>query len=289
MCDPADFAEDQRYADARWTRRGFGVLAGLAALWPSAADAVELAGDDVVVKTPDGDADAFFVHPATGKHPAVLIWPDIFGLRPAFRQMARRLAEAGYAVLVVNPYYRTVRAPVLPDGVDMRSDENFAKVRVHAKTLDPTKTVTDARALVAWLDAHPAVDAARKVGVAGYCMGGSMVMRTAAALPERVGAGGVFHGGGLATDKPDSPHRLIPQMKASFLVAIAENDDASDPAAKDTLRAAFAAAKLDAEIEVYAGTRHGWCPPDASVYDAAQADRAFNRWTALLTRALGAP
>ena len=287
MCDSADFAEDQRYADSRprLTRRGFGALvgvAGLAAMLPSPAHAAPVVETDVTITTPDGQADCFFARPKKGKHPAVLVWPDIFGLRPAFRQMGRRLAEAGFAVLVVNPYYRSVRAPVLPEGVDPRADENWKKVRAQAQKLSPDTNVTDAKAIIAWLDAHKSVDTSRKIGTTGYCMGGPIVMRTAAAVPTRVGAAATFHGGGLATDSPDSPHRLIPQMKAQFLIAVAENDDQRDPEAKNVLEKSFTASGLAAEIEVYTGTRHGWCPPDSKVYDADQAERAWARLLVLL-------
>jgi carboxymethylenebutenolidase len=292
MCDADDFAADERYAEGRRTgsRRDFGALAGvvgLAAMLPSSAGAADVTESDVIITTPDGQADAYWVHPAAGKHPAVLVWPDIFGLRPAFRQMGRRLAEAGYAVLVVNPYYRSVKAPVLPEGVDPRADANWKKVRAQAQKLTADTNVTDARAFVAWLDRQEPVDTTKKVGTTGYCMGGPMVMRTAAAVPERIGAGATFHGGGLATDRPDSPHLLIPKMKASFLIAIAANDDEGDPKAKDTLKKAFSDAGLTAEIEVYQDTRHGWCPPDSKVYHRDQAERAWARLLALLAKALG--
>ena len=155
-----------------------------------------------------------------------------------------------------------------------------------AGALTPATAKIDADAFVAWLDQQEAVDTNRKIGTAGYCMGGPLVMRTAAVQAERIGAGASFHGGGLATDKTDSPHLLIPDMMAQFLIAIAANDDERDPKAKDTLRAAFAAAELPAEIEVYAGTLHGWCPPDAKVYDAAQAEKAWERMLALFAKAL---
>ncbi len=287
MCDDLTLADEEGF-----DRRGFAVGAaafGAAALFPAAAfagKAFEISGSDVAVATPDGTADCYFVHPTKGKHAGVIIWPDIFGLRPAFRQMADRLARSGYAVLVVNPYYRSVKAPVIPAGEDLRTDANFAKVREQAMKLSPATNVTDAKAFVAFLDAQPRVNKRRKIGTTGYCMGGPMVMRTAAAVPARIGAGASFHGSSLASDKPESPHLLVPKMKAMFLIAIAENDDQRNPTEKDKVKAAFAAAKLPAEIEVYTGTLHGWCPPDAKVYNYEQAERAWSRLLVLFGRAL---
>ncbi len=292
MCEESDFAEEEAYiAKMRsLSRRRFGVIAGAAGaltLVPACVYAgPKLTEREVTIKTPDGMADCFFAHPAVGKYPAVLIWPDIFGLRPAFKDMARRLAGAGYAVLVVNPYYRSIKAPVLPAGVDQRATENFAKVREQASKLKPTTNVTDAKAFVAWLDGQKPVDTKRKIGTQGYCMGGPMVMRTAAAVPARIGAGASFHGGGLATDNPESPHLLIPKMKASFLIAVAANDDEKGPEEKETLKTAFAAAGLPAEIEVYAGTMHGWCPTDSKVYNQEQAEKAWARLLVLYSKAL---
>ncbi|MDP3857545.1 MAG: dienelactone hydrolase family protein [Stagnimonas sp.] len=245
-------------------------------------------GTDVEIKTPAGTADAYFVHPAEGRHPAVLIWPDIFGLRPAFKDMATRLAESGYAVLVVNPFYRSHRAPTAAERADMSNPAVRDALMTLKGSLNADTALVDAKAFVGFLDQQAAVDTKRKIGAAGYCMGGPLVLRTAAAVPERIGAAATFHGGGLATDKPDSPHLLIPGMKAQFLIAIAENDDAKEPAAKDLLRDAFAKAKLPAEIEVYAGTKHGWCPTDSRVYDRDQAEKAWGRMLALFGRALSA-
>ncbi len=294
MCDELTESDNEHYLakEMQLDRRGFATAVGvigsiaLAPMSAKAAKARKVLERDVAVDTPDGKADCYFVAPASGKSPAILIWPDIFGLRPAFRAMGKRLAEAGYAVLVVNPYYRSIKSPVLPEGVNPRSPENFAKVRGEAAKLSPSTNVIDANAFVAFLDAQAEVDRKRKIGTMGYCMGGPMVMRTAAAIPSRIGAAATFHGGGLATDKPDSPHLLIPKMKASFLIAIAENDDQREPLVKDTLRASFAAAKLSAEIEVYAGSQHGWCPPDSQVYNQAQAEKAWARLLALLGTAL---
>ena len=288
MCEHDDFNEFAARSRT-FTRRKFGVMAlgaGLAVALSRFAHASDTKGADVDIKTPDGTADAFFVHPAKGKHPGVLIWPDILGLRPAFKEMATRLADTGYSVLVVNPFYRTKRAPTAPEHVDVKDKPTVDALMALKDTLNADTALTDARTFVSFLDAQPAVNKKRKIGTTGYCMGGPLVMRTAAAIPARVGAGATFHGGGLATDKPDSPHLLIPRMKAHFLIAIAENDDAKEPAAKDTLRDAFAKAKLPAEIEVYAGTKHGWCPTDSPVYNHDQAEKAWSCMLALFGSAL---
>jgi carboxymethylenebutenolidase len=283
-----DFDEfARRGADV--TRRQFGALAlgaGLMAALPRLANAAETSGADVDVKTPDGTADAYFVHPAKGTHPGVLIWPDIFGLRPAFKSMATRLAESGYAVLVINPFYRVRKAPTAPEHPDFNDPATRDALMALAGSLNPATAATDAKAFVAFLDSQPAVDKNRKIGTTGYCMGGPFVLRTAALLPDRIGAGATFHGGGLVTDKPDSPHLLIPEIKAHFLIAIAESDDKSQPEAKTVLRDAFAKAHLPAEVEVYAGTQHGWCPPDSRVYNAAQAEKAWSRLLVLFNTSL---
>jgi carboxymethylenebutenolidase len=200
--------------------------------------------------------------------------------------MARRLAESGYAVLVVNPFYRKVQGQVVPEGASFQDPAVREILLPLAGSLTPETQVTDARAFVAFLDAQSAVDTTRKIGTTGYCMGGPFVMRTAATLPDRVGAGASFHGSRLVTDGPDSPHLLIPQMRGRFLFAIAENDDAREPEAKNVLRKAFDDAGVSAEIEVYAGAQHGWCPPDSQVYDEAQAERAWGRMLALFEQAL---
>ena len=290
MCDQDHFERDLADYLARGaiTRRQLGTLTagvGLGLLLPRAANALEVRESEVEITTPDGVADAYFVHAASGAHPAVLVWPDILGLRPAFRQMGKRLAESGYAVLVVNPFYRKMRAPVVPAGASFADEATRNTVMPLARSLSAATSTTDAKAFIAWLDAQPAVDRRRKLATTGYCMGGPITMRTAAAVPERVGAAASFHGGGLVTEAPDSPHRLVPQMKAHYLFAIAENDDAREPNAKNVLRDAFAAAGLPAEIEVYPAP-HGWCPPDSAVYDEAQAERAWRRMLALFEKAL---
>jgi carboxymethylenebutenolidase len=223
MCEHDDLDEFALRSN-ELTRRQFGAMtlgAGLAAALPRLANAAETTGADVEIKTPDGTADAYFVHPAKGKHPGVLIWPDIFGLRPAFKQMATRLAESGYSVLVINPFYRTQKAPTAPEHPDFNDPATRQALMTLAGSLSATTAVTDAKAFVAYLDAQPSVDKKRKIGTTGYCMGGPFVFRTAATFPDRIGAGATFHGGGLVTDKPDSPYLLIPQMKAHFLIAIA--------------------------------------------------------------------
>jgi carboxymethylenebutenolidase len=237
---------------------------------------------EVTIKTPDGECDAYFVTPANHAHAAVLVWPDIFGLRPAFRQMAKRLAKSGYSVLVVNPFYRSQKAPTAPQGAGTPIQE----VVPMARSLNAKTHQSDAAAFVAWLDSQEQVDKTKKIGTIGYCMGGPIVMRTAATVPDRIGAGCSFHGGGLVTKEPDSPHLLIPKMKASFLIAVAENDDQRDPDSKKVLKGAFEQANLSAEIEVYAAG-HGWCPPDTKVHNQEQADKAWARMLALFEKSLG--
>ena len=242
---------------------------------PTVASAAEVSESEVEIKTPDGTCDAHFVHPAKATA-AVLVWPDIFGLRPAFRAMGKRLAESGYAVLTVNPFYRSIK------GTPASREDAFS----YAKTLNPTTHVSDAQAFVAWLDAQKAVDKHRKIGTTGYCMGGPIVFRTAASQPKRIGAGCTFHGGGLTTTNEDSPHLLIPKMKASMLIAIADNDDQKHPTSKDILRKAFDDAKLSAEIEVYKGANHGWMPPDSQNHNPEAAERGWARKLELFKKAL---
>jgi carboxymethylenebutenolidase len=291
MCDNDQLEEMAKYPlRTGVSRRQFGALTlgagALAAVSEFAtAAAVATSESDVTIKTDDGDCDAYFVHPSKGRSPAVLIWPDIFGLRPTFRQMGKRLAESGYAVLVVNPFYRVKKAPTAPEKADFNDPETRKALMALAGGLSPQTAAVDAKAFVGWLDRQSAVDTKKKMGTTGYCMGGPYTMRTAAAFPDRIGAGASFHGGGLVTDKPDSPHLLVPKMKASFLFAIARNDDEKQPEAKDVLKKAFADAKLPAEIEVY-NAMHGWCPPDAAVYDAELAEKAWARLLATFKTAL---
>lgn len=292
MCDEKTVKDNEAYlaTASNWSRRKFGAITGGAALamaLPRPANAAQVAEAEVQVTTPDGTADCYFVHPAEGRHPGVIIWPDIVGLRPAFRAMGKRLAESGYAVLVVNPYYRIAAAPVVPEGSSFADQAVREKLFPMARSLSAETTATDAKAFVAFLDSQAAVDTARKIGTTGYCMGGPMTVRTAAAVPDRVGAGASFHGGGLVTDAEDSPHLLVPTLKASFLFAIATNDDEKEPETKNVLRKAFDDAGLAAEIEVYEGALHGWCPPDSPVYNEAQAERAWSRLLVLFESALG--
>ncbi len=287
MCDERTDADNTTYLSAkRLTRREFGAVsagAGLTMLLPRPANAQDVSESEIEVETPDGVCDSYFVHPASGAHPGVLIWPDAFGLRPAMQQMARRLAESGHSVLVVNQYYRTQKAPIV-ESTDFGAARDTLMPLM--RSLNADTNVRDAKAFVSFLDSQSSVDNDRKMGTMGYCMGGPMTMRTAAAVPDRIGAGASFHGGGLVTDQPDSPHLLVPQMKAHYLFAIAENDDQRQPEAKDALREAFEAAGLPAEIEVYEGAMHGWCPPDTQVYNEAQAERAWRRLLALFESAL---
>jgi len=291
MCDNDSMDDMIQYQlkSAQLSRRRFGAFtlgAGVASLLPAGAHAAWIEEAEVDVKTPDGTADAYFVHPGEGKYPGVLMWPDIYGLRPAFRQMARRLAGAGYAVLVPNPFYRTKRAPTAPENPDFNDPATRNAMMSLAGSVTPAMVVTDGTAYVEWLDAQPSVDRKRKMGAIGYCMTGPATLRVAAALPERIGAGASFHGGGLVTDKADSPHLLIPKIRAQYLIAIAESDDKRQPEAKTVLREAFAKASVPAEIEVYAGTIHGWCPIDARVYNDEQAEKAWSRMLTLFSTAL---
>jgi carboxymethylenebutenolidase len=286
MCDQDHFENDRQEYErlGRVTRKQFGMMigAGMAMMLPQVANAVTVVETDVNVPTPDGTADCYFVHPGSGTAPGVLMWPDIFGLRPAFRQMGKRLAQSGYAVLVVNPFYRTKKAPTADAGAATPIDQ----VRPLAQTLNEGTQMTDAKAFIAWLDAQSSVAKNRKIGTQGYCMGGPMAFRTAAAVPDRVGAVASFHGGGLVTDKPNSPHLQAATSKAQFLIAIAENDDARAPNDKTVLKETFAKANLPAEIEVYAGSAHGWCPPDSHVYNEPQAEKAWSRLLVLYGKAL---
>jgi carboxymethylenebutenolidase len=288
MCDLDDMEEFSK-ATSAVSRRQFSALAlgtGIALAFSRTVDAADTKGLDVEIKTSDGTCDAYFVRPVSGKYPAVLIWPDIFGLRPAFKSLATRLANSGYSVLVVNPFYRTKKAPTAPEHADFNDPATRQALMALHDSLSPATTATDAKAFIAFLDQQSSVDKKKKMGTTGYCMGGPLVFSTAAGHPDRVGAAATFHGGGLVTDKPDSPHLLIPKMKAQFLVAVAANDDATQPEAKTVLKDAFAKANLPAEIEVYAGAQHGWCPPDSPVYNHDQAEKAWSRQLALFSKAL---
>jgi carboxymethylenebutenolidase len=287
MCDQDHFEKDRQEYEALGlvTRKQFGKIlgAGIAMILPQVANAVSVTESDVSVKTPDGTADCYFVHPSSGTAAGVLVWPDIFGLRPAFRQMGKRLAESGYSVLVVNPFYRTKKAPTADKGAATA----IAELRPLAGSLNETTHMTDAKAFIGWLDQQASVAKNRKMGTQGYCMGGAMAFRTAAAVPDRVGAVASFHGGnGLATEMPNSPHLQASKSKAQFLIAIAANDDMQAPNEKDVLKETFAKANLPAEIEVYTGAAHGWCPPDSGVYNEPQAEKAWSRLLVLYGKAL---
>src|SRR3989454_6486434 len=287
MCDQDHFEKDRQESEALGlvvTRRQFGIMlgAGMAMMLPQVADAVTVTESEVSVMTPDGTADCYFVHPASGTAPGVLVWPDIFGLRPAFRQMSKRLAESGYSVLVVNPFYRVKKAPT----ADAGAATPIPQLLPLAQALTETTQMTDAKAFIGWLDRQSSVARNRKVGTQGYCMGGPIALRTAAAVPDRVGAVASFHGGGLATDMPNSPHLQAAKSKAQFLIEIAENDDMRSPNEKNVLKETFAKANLPAEIEVYAGAAHGWCPPDSQVYSEPLAEKAWSRLLALYAKAL---
>ena len=283
MCDQDHFEHDREEYEARGmvTRREFGMMLGAAVILPPVLNAVPVTESEVTVTTPDGTCDCYFVHPATGTAAAVVFWPDIFGLRPAMRQMGKRLAESGYSVLVVNPFYRTKKAPTAENG----AATEIKTLMPLAQGLSETTHMTDAKAFIAWLDKQPSVNRNRKVGTQGYCMGGPIAFRTAAAVPDRVGAVASFHGGGLVTQAPNSPHLQAAATKAQFLIAVAENDDKRAPKDKEVLKETFSKASLPAEIEVYAGA-HGWCPPDSTVYNQAEAERAWTRLLALYSKAL---
>ena len=278
MCD--EFIHPGLVSDARLSRRTFGMMtvatAGIATGAVAQSNAVET---DVTVKTPDGTCDAVLFHPAGDGHwPAVLIWPDIMGLRPAFRDMGKRLAAQGYVVLVPNPFYRSAKAPVIGDNFDFSNPEQRNRLMGYRGAMTNDGIDSDAKAYLAFLDAQPQTAKGKKAGVQGYCMGGALAFRTAAANSGRIAAVGSFHGGnGLVTKNPDSPHLLIPKTNASFLVLQAQNDDATQPTVKDDLKAAFTAANRPATVEVY-HANHGWCVPGGAVYDHGEAERA---WTAL--------
>jgi carboxymethylenebutenolidase len=290
--------KDQESGDL--TRRDFTTLlvgAGIAATVSSTSAAdigIELVETDVEIKTPDGTCDAAFIHPKKpGSYPGVLIWPDAFGLRPALRTIGRNIAVDGYSVLVPNPFYRVSKAPFTDASkFNFQNPDDMAKIRpLMASVNAPGAAEKDAVAYVAFLDAQKEVNTSKKIGTQGYCMGGALVMRTAATVPDRIGAGASFHGGGLVTDKPDSPHLLAPKIKARMYFGIASSDDEKQPDAKVKLKEAFAAAKVVAEIEVYPA-QHGWCIPDmpmrdgAPIYNKVEAERAWGKLVGLYRAAL---
>jgi len=299
MTDDTKDPQEHDESTSDLSRRDFVALslaAGFAAVAGSAsAAALPIVETSVTVKTPDGMCDAMFIHPTTGTHPAVLIWPDAFGLRPAMRDIGKRIAAEGYSVLVPNPFYRSAKAPVFddPSKFDFGNQADMAKLQGLMGPLNaPGVAERDAVAYVAFLDAQQQVDKTKKIGTQGYCMGGPLVVKTAAAVPNRIGAGASFHGGGLVTDKPDSPHLLAPKIKARMYFGVASNDDMRQPDAKDKLKESFAAAKVPAEIEVYQGSLHGWCVPDMPlqngkpIYNKPDAERAWGKLVGLYKTAL---
>ena len=281
------------------SRRDFVALSLAAGLAAAAGEDLASAAElpvqvaNVDVKTPDGTCDATFIHPTTGSHPAVILWPDAGGLRPAMVDMGKRLAADGYSVLVPNPYYRMTKAPGIDlAGFNFQNQADMAKLRPLMGSIGAAGAAEkDAAAFVAFLDAQKQVNAAKKIGTQGYCMGGPLVFRTMAAVPSRLGAGGSFHGGGLVTDQPTSPHLMIPKMKGRLYVAVASNDDARQPDAKDKLKEALTAANVPAEIEVYKSL-HGWCVPDmpaaadGPIYNKPEAEKAWAKLVALYKTAL---
>ena len=281
MCDEftaeADAAAMTRKAISRRQFTALGAAAAMVACArPSDGKTAALRESTVRIPTPDGMADAFFVHPARGKHPGVIIWPDIGGLREVYNVMGRQLAAAGFAVLVVNQYYRNAPAPVLTSFAEWRTPAGQAKMGPMIAAITPEGITRDAAAFVAFLDTQRAVDRRKGIGTQGYCMGGPFTIRTAAAAPARVRAAASFHGAGMATDKPNSPHLLLARTQAHFLIAVARNDDARDPTEKDRFRAAADAAGREAEVVVYPAD-HGWCVADTPIYDKAQAELAWEQ------------
>ena len=287
MCD--DLIHQGLIHEPTVSRRAFGLGAAATIMLSSsmAAAEVKVVQKDVDVPMASGVADSALFYPeGKGRWPAVLVWTDILGLRPVFREMGQRLAAQGYVVLVPNPFYRNAKAPVVDGSFDFSKPEDRAKVMPMAAALTADANISDAKSYVTFLDAQPQTDRKKKMGVQGYCMGGPLTFRTAATASERIGAAATFHGGGLVTDKPDSPHLLIPKMKAEVLCAVADNDDKRDPAAKDKLKEGFAAAHLKATVEVYEGCNHGWTVRGSQVYNEAGAERAWAELTALYKRNL---
>ncbi len=272
---------------------GVAITAGCTA--QDVAQDIEVVEDDVEITTPDGTADAAYIHPRTGAYAGVLIWTDAFGLRPSFRAMARRLAADGYSVLVPNPFYRVEMAPVFDDvaSFDFQNQEDRARLGpLMGSITAPDAAERVASAYIPFLDAQPQVDTSKKIGTQGYCMGGPLIVRTAAAQPDRIGAAASFHGGGLVTDNANSPHLLAPNIQARMYFGIASNDDAQQPEAKDVLRESFADAGVEAEIEVYPDAQHGWCVTDMPqqggnpIYDEVDAERAWGKLIELYGAAL---
>lgn len=287
MCD--DDIHQGLIDDPTVSRRTFGLMTAAAAgaVASSARAAVPVLEKDVEIKTPDGLADAALYYPeGKGSWPAVLIWPDVVSLRPVFREMGKRLAAEGYVVLVPNLYYRVKKAPVVEGGFNFANPDDRAKLAPLRASVTPEGTAKDAVAYLAFLDAQPQTDKKKKVGTQGYCMGGPLAFFTAGAVPSRVGAVASFHGGGLATDAPTSPHLTLPKSHAEYLVLVADNDDKADPTAKEKVKAALDAAKRPNKVEVYEGAAHGWTVKGSAVYNEPAAEKAWAELLALYKRAL---
>ena len=287
MCD--DFIHQGLTHDPTVSRRAFIVSSAATVLLgsASAATGAKVVEKDVNVPMASGVSDSALFYPeGKGRWPAVLVWTDILGLRPVFREMGSRLAAEGYVVLVPNPFYRNAKSPVVDGSFDFSNPADRAKVMPMAAALTADANISDAKSYTTFLDAQPQTNKKKKMGVQGYCMGGPLTFRTAATRPDRIGAAATFHGGGLVTDKPDSPSLLIPKMKAEVLCCVAANDDQRDPAAKDKLKEAFAAAHLKATVEVFDGCNHGWTVRGSQVYNEAGAERAWSELTALYKRNL---
>lgn len=287
MCD--EFIHQGLVEDNRITRRTFGVIAAAVASAAGAAvPRADVSERDVLIRTGDGTADAaLFMPEKSGQFPAILMWPDIMGLRPAFRDMGRRLAGQGYVVLVPNPFYRSKRAPVVEGPIDFNNPSTRQTLMGYRKAMSDEGIMKDARSYLAFLDSEAKASKTRRAGVQGYCMGGALAFMTAAAVPSRIGAVASFHGGnGLVTSEPDSPHLLIPKTNAAFLVLQAQNDDAQQPQLKDELKKAFAESHRRATVEVYPAN-HGWCVPGGQAYDQVQAERAWSALTQFYRVALG--
>jgi carboxymethylenebutenolidase len=287
MCD--DFIHQGLTHDPTVSRRAFIVASSAAVILSSAGAAAhaKVVEKDVNVPMTSGASDSALFYPdGNGPWPAVLVWTDILGLRPVFREMGRRLAVEGYVVLVPNPFYRNAKAPVVDGSFDFSKPEDRAKVMPLAAALTAETNISDAKSYTDFLDQQPQTDKKKKMGVQGYCMGGPLTFRTAATVSDRIGAAATFHGGGLVTDKPDSPHLLIPKMKAEVLCCVADNDDKRDPPAKDKLKEAFAAAHLKVSVEVFDGCNHGWTVRGSQVYNEAGAERAWSELTELYKRNL---
>ena len=285
---------DQLSSMGAVNRRQFtrmGVMLGAGATMAACSTTAEAEGGlserMVTFAAAGGTMDGLFVHPAGKKSPAVILWPDIAGLRPAKMAMGRRLAAEGFAVLVANPFYRSVAGEQVEDFAAFRDGDGFNKVRPWMAANTPEAVMETAKSVVGWLDAQDAVDTARGIGNEGYCMTGSWTIYSAAAVPGRVKAAASFHGGGLVGEAANAPANLLDDLAddAKVLIAIARNDDERAPGDKDALRAAAAAAGADVEIEVYDGD-HGWTVLDSPVYAQAAAERAYGRLLALYRSAL---